>query len=62
MDVIRVPPVHAEFLIDRSGYIRARWLPKEDNSRSHPGFIAGQLDVLRRERLHSPPPDIHSQH
>ncbi|MGH6868581.1 MAG: CopD family protein, partial [Methylocella sp.] len=31
-DVVRVPETHAEFLIDRSGYIRARWLPEEDNS------------------------------
>ena len=31
MDVVRVPETHAEFLIDRSGYIRARWLPEEDN-------------------------------
>jgi putative copper resistance protein D len=34
MDLIGVPPVHAEFLIDRSGYIRARWIPEEDDSRS----------------------------
>ncbi len=38
-DVVRVPLTHAEFLIDRSGYIRARWLPEEDNSWSDPAFI-----------------------
>ncbi len=62
MDVVRVPEVHAEFLIDRSGYIRARWLPDEDDSWSDPNFIAGQLALLNREPTHPPPPDIHSQH
>ncbi len=37
-DVVRVPETHAEFLIDRSGYIRARWLPEEDNSWSDLGY------------------------
>jgi putative copper export protein/mono/diheme cytochrome c family protein len=62
MDVVRVPELHAEFLIDRSGYIRARWLPEEDDSWSDPGFIVGQLALLNREPPHPPPPDIHSQH
>jgi putative copper resistance protein D len=60
--VVRVPDVHAEFLIDRSGYIRARWLPEEDNSWSDPAFIETQLEMLSREPLAPPPPDVHSQH
>ena len=61
-DVVRVPLTHAEFLIDRSGYIRARWLPEEDNSWSDPAFIESQLDLLSREPPAPPPPDVHSQH
>jgi putative copper resistance protein D len=62
MDVVRVPETHAEFLIDRSGYIRARWLPEEDNSWSDLGFVETQLQMLSREPPAPPPPDVHSQH
>lgn len=62
MDVIRVPEYHAEFLIDRSGYIRARWLPEEDDSWSDLGYVESQLGLLALEPPHPPPPDIHSQH
>ncbi|MCI0466212.1 MAG: CopD family protein, partial [Beijerinckiaceae bacterium] len=59
---VRVLPTHAEFLIDRSGYIRARWLPDEDNSWSDLGFLDGQFALQAREPLAPPPPDVHSQH
>ncbi|MCI0598410.1 MAG: CopD family protein [Beijerinckiaceae bacterium] len=59
---VRVSPMHAEFLIDRSGYIRARWLPEEDNSWSDLGFIEPQVTLQAREPLAPPPPDVHSQH
>jgi mono/diheme cytochrome c family protein/uncharacterized membrane protein/peroxiredoxin len=62
MDVVRVPELHAEFLIDRSGYIRARWLPEEDDRWSDLGFVEAQLQMLSSEPLHPPPPDVHSQH
>jgi len=58
-DVVRVPETHAEFLIDRSGYLRARWLPEEDNSWSDPGFIVTQLEMLAREPPAPPPPGPH---
>ena len=57
--VVRVPPVHAEFLIDRAGYIRSRWLPAEDDSWADPRFIEGQLDLLAREPREPPPPGPH---
>jgi putative copper export protein/mono/diheme cytochrome c family protein/peroxiredoxin len=60
--VARVPEMHVEFLIDRSGYIRARWLPAEDDSWSDPNFVETQLEILSREPPAPPPPDIHSQH
>lgn len=62
MDVVRVSELHVEFLIDRSGYIRARWLPEEDDSWRDLGFVDTQLAMLNREPPHPPPPDIHSQH
>ncbi len=58
-DVVRVPETHAEFLIDRSGYLRARWLPEEDNSWSDPDFIETQLEMLAREPPAPPPPGPH---
>jgi copper resistance protein D len=61
-NVVRVPEMHAEFLIDRSGYIRARWLPVEDDLWSDPSFIEAQLERLSREPPAPPPPDVHSQH
>ena len=61
-NLVRVPETHAEFLIDRSGYIRTRWLPEEDDSWSDPGFIETQLEMLSREPPAPPPPDVHSQH
>jgi putative copper export protein/mono/diheme cytochrome c family protein/peroxiredoxin len=58
-DVVRVPETHAEFLIDRSGYLRARWLPEEGNSWSDPDFIETQLEMLAREPPAPPPPGPH---
>src|SRR5450631_751593 len=58
-NVVRVPETHAEFLIDRSGYIRARWLPVEDDRWSDPAFIETQLEMLSREPPAPPPPDVH---
>ncbi|MGH6794149.1 MAG: CopD family protein, partial [Methylocella sp.] len=58
-DVVRVPATHAEFLIDRYGYIRARWMPEEDNSWGDPGFIKTQLEMLAREPPAPPPPGPH---
>jgi putative copper export protein/mono/diheme cytochrome c family protein len=53
-------PAHLEFLIDRYGYVRARWLP-EDVS---PGWrderlLLAQLEQLLREPRIKPPPDEH---
>ncbi|MGA7384240.1 MAG: CopD family protein, partial [Methylocella sp.] len=58
-NVVRVPDTHAEFLIDQSGYIRARWLPQEDDSWSDPSFIKTQLEMLAREPPAPPPPGPH---
>jgi putative copper resistance protein D len=54
------PPLHAEFLIDRQGYIRARWLP------GSPGpawdrlqTLTDQLQLLDKETPAGPAPDEH---
>jgi putative copper resistance protein D len=61
-DLVRAPLLHAEFLIDRWGYIRARWLPEEDNAWSDLGYLETQLQKLSQEPPARPPPDVHSQH
>jgi putative copper resistance protein D len=54
------PPRHAEFLVDRQGYVRARWIP------GSPGRGWDDLDALReqvrlldREAPSALPPDEH---
>lgn len=51
---------HAEFLIDRFGYIRARWIPQE----AHAGWtdidlLLRQVALLQQEPELKPPPDLH---
>ena len=59
-DRLGMPRRHAEFLVDRFGYIRARWIPAEA-----PASWAAPLDVISEvARLASepqilPPPDLH---
>ncbi|MEO8047401.1 MAG: CopD family protein [Nitrospirota bacterium] len=53
-------PNHMEFLIDRYGYLRARWLPAVDG----PGWadiaeLTRQIEQLNREKEIRPPPDDH---
>jgi putative copper resistance protein D len=54
------PPLHAEFLVDRQGYIRARWLP------GSPGpawdalpTLTDQIQRLDKETPAGPAPDEH---
>lgn len=58
--VLGVPRRHAEFLLDRYGYIRARWLPDEDPAGwALPEALAGELDQLAADTRVPPPPDDH---
>jgi putative copper resistance protein D len=55
-------PEHMEFLLDRFGYARARWIP-EPNAAA-PGWdderlLVQQIELLRREPRLRPPPDDH---
>ena len=53
-------PTHMEFLIDRYGYLRARWIPAVDGSGwTDIGALAQQIEQLNREKEILPPPDDH---
>jgi putative copper resistance protein D len=50
---------HVEFLIDKQGYIRARWLPAEGAGWHKPGLLMQQIDALQKEKPSAPAPDEH---
>jgi putative copper export protein/mono/diheme cytochrome c family protein/peroxiredoxin len=50
---------HLEFLIDRQGYLRGRWIPGESTGWSDPAQLMTAIEVLRQEKLAAPPPDLH---
>ncbi len=51
-----VPP-HMEFLIDRYGYLRARWIPQWDKADwTDTALLMQQIDQLNREKVLKPPP------
>ncbi|MEO6111538.1 MAG: CopD family protein [Nitrospiraceae bacterium] len=53
-------PKHMEFLIDRYGYLRARWIPPADGTAwTDIGELMRQIDQLNREKEIRPPPDDH---
>lgn len=52
-----IPP-HMEFLIDRQGYMRARWIPSIDESGwSDMEKLKQQINILRRENSGMPFPE-----
>lgn len=56
-----VPPVppHMEFLIDKQGYIRARWIPEEGPGWTDIPRLLQEVERLDREAPRAPPPDEH---
>jgi putative copper resistance protein D len=56
-----VPPVpdHMEFLIDRQGYIRARWIPGESIGWTEIPRLLQEIKRLDKETPGAPPPDEH---
>jgi putative copper resistance protein D len=52
-------PSHLEFLVDRQGYLRGRWIPDEGVGWSDPDQLLTAIDVLSREKLAAPPADLH---
>lgn len=54
------PPPHMELLIDRQGYVRARWIPGEPTGGwQDPSSLFAQLQQLNQEAPTAPPPDDH---
>jgi putative copper resistance protein D len=53
-------PKHMEFLFDRFGYLRARWIPEGNGGGwADIGLLIQQIDQLNREREILPPPGDH---
>jgi len=53
-------PKHMEFLMDRYGYLRARWIPAVDGAGwTDTVELMRQIDQLNREKEILPPPDDH---
>ncbi len=50
---------HVEYLIDKQGYIRARWLPAENDAWRKSELLMAQVDLLRKEKPRAPAPDEH---
>ena len=49
---------HAEFLVDRQGYLRARWLAERGATREVNALLA-EIQQLNEERTVAPAPDEH---
>ncbi len=55
-----VKHAHVEFLVDRFGYVRGRWVPDENPlGWTSTESLAAQLDLLSNETRIPPPPDSH---
>lgn len=53
-------PNHMEFIVDRFGYLRARWIPSLDQSGwDNLSLLTSQLKQLNQEREILPPPKDH---
>lgn len=55
-DRLEMPRRHVEFLVDRFGYVRARWIPDEDPA---PPDLDAAVAALAAEPRILPPPDLH---
>jgi putative copper resistance protein D len=52
-------PAHAEFLIDRQGYLRARWIGVPDAATDPSAAMFAQFELLKHEQPRAPPPEGH---
>jgi len=50
---------HVEYLIDKQGYIRARWLAAENQGWRNLAALKQQIDLLSKEKPRAPAPDDH---
>jgi putative copper resistance protein D len=54
-----ISTAHAEFLIDKQGYIRARWLATESDAWRKIDVLLKQVELLRNEKPRAPAPEDH---
>ena len=62
-DLLGAPtaPTHMELLVDRFGYLRARWIPAVDDKGWHDmAVLQAQLRALQAEPEILPPPSPHA--
>ena len=52
-------PSHMEFLIDRQGYVRARWIPRDGGGWNKMENLFRDIDRLNQEKPSAPAPDDH---
>jgi len=52
-------PKHTEFLIDKRGYIRARWIAKEGGGWLDIKNLLEEIEILKNEKSQAPAPDDH---
>ena len=52
-------PAHMEFLIDRQGYVRARWIAGESRGWSNADLLLREITQLNQEKPSAPAPDEH---
>jgi putative copper export protein/mono/diheme cytochrome c family protein/peroxiredoxin len=52
-------PLHMEFLIDRQGYVRARWIPRDGAGWNKMENLFRDIDQLNQEKPSAPAPDDH---
>jgi putative copper export protein/mono/diheme cytochrome c family protein len=50
---------HMELLVDRFGYVRARWLPMDNDGWRDLDLLRKQIELLAREGQIRPPPEDH---
>jgi putative copper export protein/mono/diheme cytochrome c family protein len=60
VDVADAGAVQVDYLIDRQGYIRARWIGVPDSLPNRAAEIFDQAELLRRERQRAPSPSGHA--
>jgi putative copper export protein/mono/diheme cytochrome c family protein/peroxiredoxin len=52
-------PKHTEFLIDKRGYIRARWIAREGSGWLKIENLLQEIEILQNEKSQAPAPDDH---
>lgn len=59
VDRLPLASTHTEFLIDRAGYLRARWMFSMGQGRDQIPKLLGQIEVLNHEKPRPPAPEHH---